>query len=84
MPSRKGDFVDQPEKQRLTVTVEEASAALGISRSRTYEVIRRGEIPTIRLGGRLLVPWAELTGLVERRRSGSPDHPEQPLGVDRE
>ena len=77
--------MDEQKQQRLTLTVDEASAALGISRSRTYEVIRRGEIPTIRLGGRLLVPWKALAGLVERRESDLPNHfPEQTSGVDHE
>ena len=53
--------------ERLAVTVEEASSALGISRSRAYEIIKRGQIPTIKLGGRLLVPWSQLTALIERK-----------------
>ena len=40
----------------LTLTVEEAAAALGISRAFAYEAVARGEIPCIRIGGRILVP----------------------------
>jgi excisionase family DNA binding protein len=41
---------------RLTLTVEEAAALLGISRAFAYEAVRRGEIPSIRIGRRVLVP----------------------------
>jgi excisionase family DNA binding protein len=40
----------------LTLTVEEAAAPLGISRPFAYEAVRRGEIPSIRIGRRVLVP----------------------------
>ena len=33
--------------ERLTLTVEEAATALGISRALAYESVRRGEIPHI-------------------------------------
>ena len=42
--------------ERLTYTVDEAAQLLGISRNSAYEAVRRGEIPTIRLGRRILVP----------------------------
>jgi excisionase family DNA binding protein len=45
---------------RLTLTVEEAAATLGISRAFAYEAVRRGEIPSIRIGRRVLVPRATL------------------------
>jgi excisionase family DNA binding protein len=52
--------------QRLTMTVEEASEALGISRSLAYELVRQGEIPSLRLGRRIVVPVRALENLVER------------------
>ena len=50
---------------RLTVTVAQAAVMLGISRTSAYERVRRGEIPTVRLGRRLLVPIARLMALLE-------------------
>jgi excisionase family DNA binding protein len=47
------------------MSVEEASAALGISRSLAYELVRRGEIPSLRLGWRIIVPVRALDDLVE-------------------
>jgi excisionase family DNA binding protein len=41
--------------QRLMMTVE-AGEVLGISRSLAYELVRRGEIPSLRLGRRIVVP----------------------------
>jgi len=41
---------------RLTVTIEEAASVLGLGRSAAYEAARRGEIPTRRLGRRIVVP----------------------------
>ena len=52
--------------RRLTMSVEEASEALGISRSLAYELVRRGEIPSLRLGRRIVVPVRGLEALVEQ------------------
>ncbi|HZA78798.1 MAG: helix-turn-helix domain-containing protein [Thermoleophilaceae bacterium] len=51
--------------RRLTMTVEEAGVALGISRSHAYELVRHGELPSLRLGRRVVVPIAALEALVE-------------------
>ena len=48
------------ENQRMTVTVEEAATILGVGRNKAYEAARSGEIPTIRIGKRVLVPVASL------------------------
>ncbi len=49
----------------LTMTVEEAAAALSIGRSLAYEAARDGRIPTIRIGRRLLVSRRALEKLLE-------------------
>jgi excisionase family DNA binding protein len=38
------------------ITVEAAGRALGVSRSTVWRLIQRGELPSIRRGGRRLVP----------------------------
>jgi excisionase family DNA binding protein len=48
------------------MSVEEASEVLGISRSLAYELVRRGDIPSLRLGRRLVVPVRGLEALVEQ------------------
>ena len=50
---------------KLTLTVTECARLLGISRGSAYEGIRRGEIPSVRLGRRLLVPRAALERMLE-------------------
>ena len=52
------------EIQRMTVTVQEAATILGVGRNKAYEAARSGEIPTVRIGRRLLVPVAALERLL--------------------
>lgn len=62
--SAKGDQVTT-EIDSPVMTVEEAGQLLGISRGLAFEAVRRGEIPSIRIGRRILVPRARLLALVE-------------------
>jgi excisionase family DNA binding protein len=55
--------------ERLTMSVEEASEALGISRSLAYELVRRGVLPSLRLGRRIVVPVRALDELVDHARA---------------
>jgi len=58
--------------ERLTLTVEEAAVVLGISRASAYEATRRGEIPCIRIGRRILVPRVALNRLLAAAGGDSP------------
>ncbi len=49
---------------KLTFTVPEAAALLGISRTTTYECVRRGEIPSLTLGRRILITRVQLEQLL--------------------
>ena len=40
----------------LVLTVEETAELLRISRGSAYEAVRAGDIPSIRIGRRILVP----------------------------
>lgn len=42
--------------EKLVYTVEEAGALLDLGRSGAYDAVRRGDLPTIRIGRRILVP----------------------------
>ena len=44
-----------PNDKPLALTVSEVSRLLNLSRGSTYEAIRRGEIPHIRIGRRILI-----------------------------
>jgi excisionase family DNA binding protein len=48
----------------LTLSIEEAAELLGIGRSSAYEAARNGQLPTIRLGRRLLVPRPKLEAML--------------------
>lgn len=55
---------------RLTLTVSEAAQVLGISRALAYELVARGELPSLRLGRRLVVPRKALDTLLEEAATG--------------
>ena len=42
-------------EERKTQTIDEAAKALGIGRNQAYAAAKRGEIPCIRIGNRILV-----------------------------
>lgn len=50
---RQEEEVDQ---NRLTLTVEEAAEMLGISRAFAYKLVKRDELPIVRLGRRVVIP----------------------------
>jgi len=50
---------------RETLKVAEAAEILGISPSSAYEAVRTGQIPTIRVGRRLLIPKVALARLLD-------------------
>jgi excisionase family DNA binding protein len=50
---------------RLTCTVDEAAELLGIARHTAYQAVRRGEIPTVKIGRRLLVPRRRLEAMLD-------------------
>lgn len=55
-----------------TYTVEEAAEVIGISRNSAYEAIKRGEIPSIKIGRRILVPKDALHRMLSEARTAAP------------
>ena len=49
----------------LVLTISEAAKLLRVGRNSAYEAARRGELPTLRIGRRLLVPRAALTDMLK-------------------
>lgn len=41
-----------------TIDVPRAAAIVGISRRHAYAAVERGELPSIRIGGRIVIPTA--------------------------
>lgn len=52
--------VPDPQVQPTMRVWPDTGQALGLSKASTYEAVARGDIPSIRIGGRLLVPTAAL------------------------
>lgn len=58
---------------RAVISVAEAGQLLGLSRSSAYQAAQRGEIPTLRIGGRILVPTAPLLEMLGLRNPRPPE-----------
>ncbi|NRQ30680.1 helix-turn-helix domain-containing protein [Nonomuraea sp. NN258] len=46
------------------MTVAEAAALLGLHRDAAYEAVRRGDLPSIRIGRKILIPTAKLAAML--------------------
>jgi excisionase family DNA binding protein len=69
---------------RLTYTVEEAGALIGVSRSTMYELVRSGEVASVRVGARRFVtaPTIEaITGVTPPPPSALHTHSSTSNGV---
>jgi len=55
--------LDLPDPLPVTLTVEEAAHVLRIGRNSAYDAIARGDLPSVRIGGRVLIPSARLLAL---------------------
>ena len=57
--------MDSKEINKLAIPLwPDAGRSLGLSRGATYQAAQRGDIPTIRIGGRILVPIARFKQLL--------------------
>lgn len=59
------------ETERLSYSIEKAVALLGIGRNTAYEAAKSGDLPSIRMGGRILVPRVAITRLIDQAVSGA-------------
>ena len=62
---------------KSTLTVEETAELLGISRGLAFQAVARGDIPSIRIGRRILVPVDRLRTLLQGSSAaplGAPPH----------
>lgn len=53
------------ENEKKILSVTEAAKILGVSRNLAYEGVMRGQIPSIRIGRRILVPRVALDKLLQ-------------------
>jgi excisionase family DNA binding protein len=52
---------------RLLLRLPEVAALLGIGRSTVYELVQRGDLPTVHVGRALRIPSAALRDWVEQQ-----------------
>ena len=52
--------------EKLCVDVPQAARWLGLSRNFTYELVKKGELPSIRFGKRILIPRIALEKRLEK------------------
>ena len=54
---------ETPPVEPIAVTVAQAAALIGVKRTKAYDMIRRGELPVVRVGTITRVPLAALREL---------------------
>jgi len=57
-------MMDSSNPERLVYTPEEARMRLNLGKAAMYEALRRNDIPSIRIGRRILVPRSALEKLL--------------------
>jgi len=62
-----GEFDQRPAVRLVTITT--ATDWLGVSRSKLYELLAAGELPTVRIGRSRRIAVADLEAFIERRRT---------------
>lgn len=70
------DIVEEPRMEsitRQTLSVAEAAEVLGISRAHAYDCVRSGELPSITLGRRVVIPRRALEELLAGNASATLD-----------
>ena len=50
--------------KKIALSVEETANLLGISRNSAYEAVRQGQIPSLKIGRRILIPRLALENLL--------------------
>ena len=53
--------------ERLMLKPAEVAEAIGISRSKTYELLQRGQIPSVRVGSSVRVPVDALKAWIAKQ-----------------
>jgi len=55
----------------MAYSVVDAARVLGIGKSKLYELVKQGEIETIKIGSRTLVLHDQLAAFVDRQRKAA-------------
>jgi excisionase family DNA binding protein len=60
---------------KLAYSINEACSALGLGRTKLYELVSDGKIPTRRVGGRVIIAGADLVAFLEALPVTEPKRP---------
>jgi excisionase family DNA binding protein len=60
--------------EQPVLTVSEAARLLRLSRAFTYELVARGELPSVRFGRRIMIPRAAIERLFDDSLATLPPH----------
>lgn len=55
--------------EKLTVSVNEASKILGLSRNAAFKAAKSGQLPSFKIGKRILIPKNKLMSLINGEKS---------------
>jgi excisionase family DNA binding protein len=58
--------------ERLVLTVSETASVLRLSRAFTYELVARGQLPSVRFGRRIMIPRAGIQRILDDCRATLP------------
>jgi len=61
----------EPQEESLLLNIREGARLLRVSRSRVYELVNSRQIPSVRLGKRMLIPRAQLARFIEEAANNS-------------
>jgi hypothetical protein len=67
----KVDRIEKETQEPLTFSVPVAGAMAGLAKNASYAAARRGQIPTIQLGGKRRVPAAKWRRILDEGREPS-------------
>ncbi len=56
---------ERKDTERRTMTVDEVAKVLGLGRNAAYNAVKSGEIPSIRIGNKYLIPMAAIDAMLE-------------------
>ncbi len=63
------DYPPGPVEEPLLISVPEAARLLGVGTTFGWTMVRRGEMPTVKLGRRVLVPRTAIERLADAARA---------------
>jgi excisionase family DNA binding protein len=69
--------------EKLLLTVEEVAHLLSINRSTVYDMLARGDLPSVKLGRRRLIYRQSLVDFIVRNESDGPLRHDDPDGSPR-